>query len=224
MSLALIILAVILSLVGGIWFIVIAFRQSVVWGLVVIFVPFASLVFLVKYWQQAKTSFFIQLIGTVLYFAGTWSVVTGNLPGNLHRQPLTSSPAAERAHQGDDTPLASLDTRDIQPDRDEAPAPPGASAHAEPPPAPAAPPAQTAQAGKASNPAKPPGPHRVRISQAHRHIGEPMRITGSNHVVRRGTLREVKGDALVFERQLQGGSMAFSMHSKDIARLESLAN
>ena len=55
-----------LMLVGGIAFIVAAFRESILWGLGVMFVPFVSLIFLVLNWSRTKDSFFLQLYGVAL--------------------------------------------------------------------------------------------------------------------------------------------------------------
>ncbi|MBL8816462.1 MAG: hypothetical protein JNL58_10565 [Planctomyces sp.] len=57
-------------LVGGIWMIVLAFQESVLWGLGCLFVPFVSLIFLVMHWQEARKPFFIQLAGLVPYIIG----------------------------------------------------------------------------------------------------------------------------------------------------------
>jgi len=230
MTIVLIIIGALLSLAGGIWFLVVAFRQSVVWGLVVIFVPFASLVFLVKYWQDAKASFFVQLIGTVIYFAGAWNMITARLEG----RPVASGPVAVWQRH-DRTPSPSFDG---QPDRNERPTPvthaePGASepapsestsANDSEAPTPEAPTPSRLARHEAGEPDAPAKPQRIRLSAARTHIGEPMRITGTNDLVREGTLRQVDGDDLLFDRRLQGGTMSFHMHAKDIARLESLAN
>ncbi len=54
--------AIIMS-VGGILFLVRAFKVSVVWGLVCLLVPFGSVIFLFKYFDEAATPFVIQLFG-----------------------------------------------------------------------------------------------------------------------------------------------------------------
>ena len=56
----------IISLIGGIWFLVVAFRQSVWWGLGSIFIPFVSLIFLIMHWADAKKPFFVSLLGAVI--------------------------------------------------------------------------------------------------------------------------------------------------------------
>lgn len=55
-----------ISLVGSILFLVAAFRQSVPWGLAVLLLPFAALVFLFMHWSQAKRAFMVQLLGTLI--------------------------------------------------------------------------------------------------------------------------------------------------------------
>jgi len=47
-----------------------AFKESVVWGLVYLLVPFGALVYIVKYWDQAKDLFLKSLIGGAVYLAG----------------------------------------------------------------------------------------------------------------------------------------------------------
>ncbi|MDB4958066.1 MAG: hypothetical protein JWO36_5635 [Myxococcales bacterium] len=57
-----------LMLVGGILFIVAAFRESILWGLAVLFLPgVVALVFLILKWSRAKDSFFLQLYGLILF-------------------------------------------------------------------------------------------------------------------------------------------------------------
>jgi len=63
-------LGLLLSLVGGLWLVILAFRQSLLWGLAVFFIPFASLFFIVKYWTEARTPFFVSLVSVVLILVG----------------------------------------------------------------------------------------------------------------------------------------------------------
>lgn len=63
------------SLVTGIWFLVVAFRQSVLWGLGCMFVPFVPLVFLIVHWQEAKRPFLWSLAALVPIILG--ALLTG---------------------------------------------------------------------------------------------------------------------------------------------------
>jgi len=61
-------LGFILALVGGIMGLVEAFRTSTLWGILYLFVPFAALVFVVKFWsrKRVRNSFLIGLGGTAV--------------------------------------------------------------------------------------------------------------------------------------------------------------
>ena len=67
--LGLILMAVggIISAVFGILLLIQAFKESVVWGLVYLLVPFGALVYVVKFWDQAKDLFLKSLIGGAVY-------------------------------------------------------------------------------------------------------------------------------------------------------------
>ncbi len=54
---------IVLLLVGGLFFIVAAFRESLLWGLGVMFLPIVPLIFLIVHWHRAKGPFFLQLYG-----------------------------------------------------------------------------------------------------------------------------------------------------------------
>lgn len=58
------------SVVGSFIFLIAAFRQHVLWGLAVLFLPVAPLVFLIVHWDDAKKGFLLQLIGVVVVLAG----------------------------------------------------------------------------------------------------------------------------------------------------------
>jgi hypothetical protein len=64
-------------LVFGIQILIMAFKTSIVWGLVSLLIPFAILVYVFKYWQQTKRPFLyslacvpVQIIGYGLMFMG----------------------------------------------------------------------------------------------------------------------------------------------------------
>ena len=67
--LGLILMAVggIISAVFGILLLIQAFKESVVWGLVYLLVPFGALVYVVKFWDQAEDLFLKSLIGGAVY-------------------------------------------------------------------------------------------------------------------------------------------------------------
>lgn len=61
--LVLVILLGLVSFVASVWLVVVAFKQSPLWGLATLFIPFAALVFVIKYWQESKKPFLLS-VGT----------------------------------------------------------------------------------------------------------------------------------------------------------------
>ena len=66
-----------LGLLGGIWLLIVAFKESIWWGLGSLFIPFVSLIFVVLHWSVAKTPFLISLLSIVMVIAGAF--MTGAL-------------------------------------------------------------------------------------------------------------------------------------------------
>jgi hypothetical protein len=56
------ILGIVLSAVGGIWFLIAAFKVSVTWGLLCLFLAPAQIVFLFKHWKEARKPFAVGLL------------------------------------------------------------------------------------------------------------------------------------------------------------------
>lgn len=60
-------------IIGGIGFLIAAFKQSLIWGLGCLFISPISIVFLVLHWSEAKNPFFLQLVGLGLLFVAAMS-------------------------------------------------------------------------------------------------------------------------------------------------------
>ena len=69
------ILGFILSVVGGIWFLVAAFKVNIKWGLLCLFLAPAQLVFLFKHWKEARKPFAVGLLAIVVIFVGVFLMV-----------------------------------------------------------------------------------------------------------------------------------------------------
>ena len=67
-------LAAIVSLVAGIWLLVLAFRKRVWWGLAVLFIPMANIVFMIMEWAEARRPFYLSLLAIPL-LAGAFFAV-----------------------------------------------------------------------------------------------------------------------------------------------------
>lgn len=59
-----------IMMIGGILLLVAAFRESIPWGLAVLFLPFAAFVFLFMHWPEAKRPFLYQVCGLVIMMGG----------------------------------------------------------------------------------------------------------------------------------------------------------
>jgi len=64
------IVGLIIGLIYGIILLVKAFQVHWGWGLAYLFIPFASLVFVIKYWDISKKPFLWTILGVVLMFVG----------------------------------------------------------------------------------------------------------------------------------------------------------
>ena len=59
-----------LALIGGIWLLVVAFQESVLWGLGCLLFSPISIVFVIMHWEEARTPFLVQLAGAVPMIIG----------------------------------------------------------------------------------------------------------------------------------------------------------
>jgi len=70
LGLILAVVGFIVVIVGGIWFLIVAFQESVLWGLgSLLFWP-VSMVIMIMHWDEAGKPFLVQLAGAVPMFAG----------------------------------------------------------------------------------------------------------------------------------------------------------
>lgn len=61
---------ILISAVGGIWLLVVAFQESVLWGLGCLFIPIVSLVFVIMHWEKGGKPFLVSLGGGVIAVVG----------------------------------------------------------------------------------------------------------------------------------------------------------
>ena len=80
MGIVIILLGLAIFLIGGLLFLVAAFRESIWWGLACLFIPIVQLFFLIVHWPEAKKPFFIQLLGFMVLIGGV--IIS---PQTLHR-------------------------------------------------------------------------------------------------------------------------------------------
>ncbi len=94
--LVLFIVAWLMLVIGGMMLIVAAFRVSVVWGICVLFLGPAGLVFLIMHWEDAKRAFGVQMGGMLLALVAMFSGMgsAGSVIGGL-AETLASTGVAE---------------------------------------------------------------------------------------------------------------------------------
>ena len=68
-----------IGLIYGVFLLIKAFQESMLWGLGSIFIPFVSLVFVVIHWQDAKGPFLKGLIAVPFYLVGAALTVKGTI-------------------------------------------------------------------------------------------------------------------------------------------------
>ncbi|MBR9828174.1 MAG: hypothetical protein GYB41_05980 [Oceanospirillales bacterium] len=62
---------ILIIIIGGIGFLIAAFRTNIIWGLACLIISPVSILYLVLHWPEAKNPFFLQLAGiTVLLLSG----------------------------------------------------------------------------------------------------------------------------------------------------------
>jgi hypothetical protein len=69
MAMALLVVGIILSVVGGIWLLITAFQESVGWGVACLLLPIVTLIFVFLHWEESKKPFLISLAGNLLFIA-----------------------------------------------------------------------------------------------------------------------------------------------------------
>jgi FtsH-binding integral membrane protein len=63
-------IGLVLTGIGGIWLLIAAFSEHIFWGLACMFLPFASLVFLLLRWDKAAVPFGVGFLGLLLLLIG----------------------------------------------------------------------------------------------------------------------------------------------------------
>jgi hypothetical protein len=68
---ALYLIGALIGLACGIWIAVLAFQESVLWGLGCLLLPIVSLVFVFLYWEIGRKPFLVSLGGAALMVVGS---------------------------------------------------------------------------------------------------------------------------------------------------------
>jgi len=70
MSEVLFIIGIIILIVGGIFQLIVMFKESILWGIAGILITPISLLFIFLHWDVSKKPVFIQIVGLIITFLG----------------------------------------------------------------------------------------------------------------------------------------------------------
>jgi hypothetical protein len=71
MGTVLALIGLVVAFIGGIWLIVAAFQESVVWGLLTLFISPAGLIFAIMHWERGGKPLMLQVGGLVVMILGS---------------------------------------------------------------------------------------------------------------------------------------------------------
>jgi len=71
LGMILVFIGAILWIIGGIWFLIATFCESILWGLGCLLVPFVGLIFLFAHWEVAGKPFGVSVLGVVVMVIGS---------------------------------------------------------------------------------------------------------------------------------------------------------
>jgi hypothetical protein len=216
--------------VGSLWFLSVAFRYGVLWGLLCIFLsPIAPLIFLITHWNDAKKPFLLSLLGSLLFGASMGIAAYEESKSSAARTAQTSptvSPTIRPtpsilAVTPSPAPEASL-----PPMTPEGTIPAGAEPQATPAGQPAAAPpnatpAPTLPEGlsgivRPPRPPEPPSHTTIRLEDLSKHTGEILRFRLKNGRSFEGRIREIGPESIKLERNTIAGKMTFDINLADI--------
>lgn len=231
-------LAVALSLASFVFFISLvikAFRAGTGWGLAVLFLPFAVVVFAIKYWDEARKPFLLHVGSTVaswvmFFLAGmmAFSAAASEFEAAMNDPEFQAEMArmqaeAEGNWDGND------DWKGDEPSSTDTPSPtvtPSNGFDATSTPSldvPSSVPSldlPTLDSGSTEGAPLPAvRPKAVNASRADRYVGSRVRIVGRNGMETVATLVGTKNNRLQLERDMSGGIATFSVRRSEIEAL-----
>jgi hypothetical protein len=203
----------ILSLGGWVMLLVLGFKKSTGWGLTILFLSWLIVplvIFLVKYWSEAKTGFLLMIVGTVAsgigWFAVVGSVATSAMadfesfdltqPDVTVEQPATAVP--------DEEPAPTLPDEEVPPSSPEE-LPDEAALLATPTPGPPPTPAGTVLGERVDWQPLPDG------ASLSAYVGELIEMHMRDGATLRVTLEAIEGDSLRVTQRVGGGALGYTV-------------
>lgn len=72
-------IGIFILIIGGIGFLIAAFRTSILWGLACLLISPVSIIYLILHWSEAKNPFFLQLAGLAIIIVSGFMGADGSL-------------------------------------------------------------------------------------------------------------------------------------------------
>jgi len=224
-----------IAMLSYLWLMVEGFKQHVMWGIGIFFIPLVSIVFAIMHWQKAKKPFLIYLLSSILMvvvlFEPMTAVITESveITQKVQRGEITEQQGQEMMQQrmmqifsGNDTvvitdeDLLTPEEQRIEGLREELriknEAALESQAYAEEQAKKEEVIEEQLRKVKVFTP--------IKISEVKNYIGKKLRIVSFEGVERQGILRSAGYDRLTLDRKLAGGQFDFDVLTKDIKTLE----
>ncbi|MBN2369995.1 MAG: hypothetical protein JXO72_05865 [Vicinamibacteria bacterium] len=217
--------------IGGLWFLSVAFRYGVLWGLLCIFVPFAFIVFLCTHWNDAKKPFLVSLLGGLAFGASVGIAAYEESKAAAAKTAWTAPSPSPTTR-----PTPSIETATppptpadlIPPSMPEATAstsaPSSTTAETQPLAQPTEAPVATIPEGlsgivRPPRPPEPPSHASIKFEDLSQHMGDILRFRMKDGRSFEGRIREVGLQTLKVERNTNAGQMTFDIKLEEIAEV-----
>ncbi len=208
------------ALAGFLVVVTVAFRISVGWGLAVLFLSWLVIplvVFLVKYWPEARAGFLLSVSGWVISGVGSF-LLAGSLATNAVAELDDYNPPSRQ--QAADAARVTVDETGITRAPSVASAEPAVpTVLPSPPPTPGPSPHRESSVDHAD---PSPTPHVIPFDEAGDHLGETVMLDLTDGTSRRVVLDAVTSDGLRVTQQVGGGAMRYPLRWATIAGIRPL--
>jgi len=224
-----------IAMLSYLWLMVEGFKQHVMWGIGIFFIPLVSIIFAIMHWQKAKTPFLINLVATILIVVVLFEPMVGvmnesvQIAQRVKNGEITELQAQELLQQRimqmlrgedavviDNNDLLTPEEQRIETLREELRIKNEAALESQ---AYAAEQAQKVEI-KEEQLRKVQVFSAIKISEVKNYIGKKVRVISFEGVERQGVLRSAGYDRLTLDRNLAGGQFNFDVLTKDIKTLE----
>ncbi len=208
------------ALAGFLVVVTVAFRVSVGWGLAVLFLSWLVIplvVFLVKYWPEARAGFLLSVSGWVISGVGSF-LLAGSLATNAVAELDDYNPPPRQ--RAADAAAVAADEAEITRAESVASAGPAVPTTTPSPlPRPSPSPHREAPADRADPSPTPPV---IPLDEAGEHLGETVMVDLTDGTSRRVVIDAVASDGLRVTQQVGGGAMSYPLRWEVVAGIRPL--